>query len=69
MKVVGRNIVRTKVDVVKRLLGLGVATAPADKEDKRKLTAAGQCGLDTYNMRKPLAKVAGVVYLDRLQFD
>jgi 4-hydroxy-4-methyl-2-oxoglutarate aldolase len=35
----------------------------ADEEGKRKQLAAGQLGLDMYNMREPLTK-AGLVYLD-----
>ena len=35
----------------------------ADEEGKRKQLAAGQLGLDMYNMREPLAK-AGLVYID-----
>jgi 4-hydroxy-4-methyl-2-oxoglutarate aldolase len=36
-----------------------------DEDGKRKRLAAGELGLDMYNMREPLAK-AGLVYVDRL---
>jgi 4-hydroxy-4-methyl-2-oxoglutarate aldolase len=37
----------------------------ADEDGKRKRLAAGELGLDMYNMREPLKK-AGLVYVDRL---
>jgi 4-hydroxy-4-methyl-2-oxoglutarate aldolase len=40
----------------------------ADEDNKRKQLAAGVLGLDTYNMREPLAK-AGLVYLDEPESD
>jgi 4-hydroxy-4-methyl-2-oxoglutarate aldolase len=40
----------------------------ADEEGKRKQLAAGQLGLDMYNMREPLAK-AGLVYIDEPEPD
>ncbi|MGA8990851.1 MAG: 4-carboxy-4-hydroxy-2-oxoadipate aldolase/oxaloacetate decarboxylase, partial [Rhodoplanes sp.] len=36
----------------------------ADEERKRQRLAAGELGLDMYNMRDPLAR-AGLVYVDR----
>jgi 4-hydroxy-4-methyl-2-oxoglutarate aldolase len=40
----------------------------ADEEGKRKRLAAGELGLDMYNMREALAK-AGLVYLDHPEED
>jgi 4-hydroxy-4-methyl-2-oxoglutarate aldolase len=40
----------------------------ADEEGKRKQLAAGQLGLDMYNMREALKK-AGLVYVDELESD
>src|SRR3979490_208329 len=40
----------------------------ADEEGKRKQLAAGQLGLDMYNMREPLAK-AGLIYVDKPEAD
>jgi 4-hydroxy-4-methyl-2-oxoglutarate aldolase len=36
-----------------------------EEDGKRKRLAAGELGLDMYNMREPLAK-AGLIYVDRL---
>jgi len=38
----------------------------ADEDAKRKRLAAGELGLDMYNMREPLGK-AGLIYVDRLE--
>ena len=40
----------------------------ADEEGKRKKLAAGELGLDMYNMREALA-IAGLVYVDKLESD
>jgi 4-hydroxy-4-methyl-2-oxoglutarate aldolase len=40
----------------------------ADEEGKRKRLAAGELGLDMYNMREPLKK-AGLTYVDELPED
>ncbi len=57
------------VVVVPRRTVAGVAKAAqariANEEDKRKRLAAGELGLDIYNMREPLAK-AGLTYVDSI---
>ena len=57
------------VVVVPRRAAAGIAKAAqarmVNEEDKRKRLAAGELGLDIYNMREPLAK-AGLTYVDSI---